>query len=60
MSLSSKFLLSEPETDSNDSSEYLRNSFDSKKEETNRNTGLTLDIDINSEGKSNSNKTLSK
>ena len=60
MSLSSNFLLSDPETDSNDSSEYLRNSFDSKKEESNRNTGSTLDIDINSEGKSNSNKTLSK
>ena len=60
MSLSSKFLLSDPETDSNDSSEYLRYSIDSKKEESNRNTGSTLDIDINSEGKSNSNKTLSK
>ena len=59
MSLSSKFLLSDPETDSNDSSEYLRNSFDSKKEESNRNTGSTDDIDVSSEG-NNSNKTLSQ
>jgi hypothetical protein len=60
MSLLSKFLHSEPEMDSNDSREFLIDSFPFKKEESNRNTGSTLDIDINSEGKSNSNKTLSK
>ncbi len=56
MSLLSKFLHSEPEMDSNNSSEFL---IDSIKEESNRNTGSTADIDVSSEG-NNSEKTLSK
>ena len=59
MSLLSKFLHSEPEMDSNDSREFLIDSFPFKKEESNRNTGSTDDIDVSSEG-NNSDKTLSK
>ena len=59
MSLLSKFLHSEPEMDSNDSSEFLIDSILSKKEESNRNTGSTADIDVSSEGNI-SEKTLSK
>ena len=54
-----KNLHSEPEMDSNDSSEFLIDSILSKKEESNRNTGSTADIDVSSEG-NNSEKTLSK
>ena len=59
MSLLSKFLHSEPEMDSNDSREFLIDSFPFKKEESNRNTGSTADIDVSSEG-NNSEKALSK
>ena len=59
MSLLSKFLHSEPEMDSKDSSEFLIDSILSKKEESNRNTGSTADIDVSSE-RNNSDKTLSK
>ena len=59
MCLLSKFLHSEPEMDSNDFREFLIDSFPFKKEESNRNTGSTADIDVSSEG-NNSDKTLSK